>query len=116
MAECFATIPHPANFRFHRYSANMQDDLLALWKARAKERDSQKRCVTARRSFPSQVWVPATLFNFSFSPMWMRIPVVASTSLLWTCILSSMRGAADVPVEVRLRYHAQGGGGGHHAP
>lgn len=41
-----------------------------------------------------QVWVPATLFNFTFSPMWMRIPVVASTSLLWTMILSAMRGAA----------------------
>ncbi|KAJ8598696.1 hypothetical protein CTAYLR_003109 [Chrysophaeum taylorii] len=39
-----------------------------------------------------QVWVPATILNFAFSPMWLRIPVVASTSLLWTMILSTMRG------------------------
>lgn len=40
-----------------------------------------------------QIWVPATMFNFSFSPMWMRIPVVATTSLVWTMVLSAMRGA-----------------------
>ena len=29
--------------------------------------------------------------------MWARIPWVASTSLIWTCILSAMRGGSDVP-------------------
>jgi glycine cleavage system regulatory protein len=52
------------------YKENMKEDLLALWK----------------------VWVPATLVNFAFMPMWARIPCVAGTSLVWTCILSSMRG------------------------
>jgi len=52
------------------YRANMKDDLIALWK----------------------VWVPSTLLNFAFMPMWARIPWVAGTSLVWTCILSAMRG------------------------
>eukprot|EP00536_Pseudo-nitzschia_multiseries_P005083 jgi/Psemu1/254171/estExt_Genewise1Plus.C_920014 len=52
------------------YRENMKEDLLALWK----------------------IWVPATLFNFAFMPMHLRIPFVAGVSLLWTCILSSMRG------------------------
>jgi len=52
------------------YRANMMEDLLALWK----------------------IWVPSTLVNFAFMPMWGRIPWVAGTSLLWTCILSAMRG------------------------
>jgi predicted amino acid-binding ACT domain protein len=50
--------------------ANMKEDLIALWK----------------------VWVPAMVINFSFMPMYARIPFVAGVSLLWTCILSSMRG------------------------
>lgn len=52
------------------YKRNMKEDLAALWK----------------------VWVPATLVNFSFMPMHMRIPFVAGVSLMWTCILSTMRG------------------------
>jgi predicted amino acid-binding ACT domain protein len=52
------------------YKNNMKEDLVALWK----------------------IWVPATLFNFAFMPMHLRIPCVAATSLLWTCILSAMRG------------------------
>ena len=52
------------------YRTNMREDMLALWK----------------------VWVPATFVNFAFMPMYARIPFVASVSLLWTCILSSMRG------------------------
>jgi len=59
-----------------KYSNNYKEDMVALWK----------------------VWVPATLFNFTFSPMYLRIPVVASTSLLWTCILSAMRGSNDAPL------------------
>lgn len=52
------------------YRGNMKEDLLALWK----------------------IWVPATLVNFAFMPMWGRIPCVAATSALWTCVLSAMRG------------------------
>jgi len=52
------------------YRKNMKEDLLALWK----------------------IWVPATLINFAFMPMHFRIPFVAGVSLLWTCILSTMRG------------------------
>lgn len=39
-----------------------------------------------------KVWVPATIVNFSFMPMHARIPFVAGVSLVWTCILSAMRG------------------------
>ena len=42
--------------------------------------------------------MPATMFNFTFSPMYLRIPVVATTSLLWTCILSAMRGRDALPL------------------
>ena len=52
------------------YQKNFKEDMLALWK----------------------VWVPTTFLNFAFMPMWARIPWVAGTSLLWTCILSAMRG------------------------
>lgn len=52
------------------YRENMSEDLAALWK----------------------IWVPSTFLNFAFMPMWARIPWVAGTSLLWTCILSAMRG------------------------
>lgn len=52
------------------YADNAREDLSALWK----------------------VWVPSTLLNFAFMPMWARIPWVAGTSLLWTCVLSAMRG------------------------
>jgi hypothetical protein len=45
-----------------------------------------------------KVWVPATIFNFTFSPMYLRIPVVAMTSLIWTCILSAMRGSDAPPI------------------
>lgn len=55
---------------FELYRANLKDDMIALWK----------------------IWVPATLVNFAFMPMHMRIPYTATVSLLWTCILSSMRG------------------------
>ena len=55
------------------FGTNLKDDLFALWK----------------------IWVPSTIINFSFMPMWGRIPWVASTSLIWTCILSMMRGGSD---------------------
>lgn len=59
----------------NEYIGNMHEDLIALWK----------------------VWIPSTFLNFAFMPMWARIPWVASTSLIWTCILSAMRGSSDVP-------------------
>mmetsp|Transcript_14697 Transcript_14697/g.40884 ORF Transcript_14697/g.40884 Transcript_14697/m.40884 type:complete len:439 (-) Transcript_14697:1831-3147(-) len=52
------------------YKNNIHEDMIALWK----------------------IWVPATLVNFAFMPMHMRIPFAASISLLWTCVLSAMRG------------------------
>jgi len=52
------------------YRSNMSEDVWALWK----------------------VWVPSTFINFAFMPMHLRIPWVAGTSLIWTCILSAMRG------------------------
>mmetsp|Transcript_27092 Transcript_27092/g.54161 ORF Transcript_27092/g.54161 Transcript_27092/m.54161 type:complete len:96 (+) Transcript_27092:644-931(+) len=52
-----------------QYKENMREDLLALWK----------------------IWVPSTIVNFAFMPMWARIPWVAGTSLLWTVVLSYMR-------------------------
>lgn len=52
------------------YRNNLREDLMALW----------------------TIWVPATAVNFAFMPMYARIPFVATVSLLWTCILSSMRG------------------------
>lgn len=54
----------------NEYRHNMKEDLFALWK----------------------VWVPATFANFFFAPMHLRIVGVAATSLIWTCILSVMRG------------------------
>ena len=60
-----------------KYRKNMFEDMQALWK----------------------VWIPMTTLNFTFSPMWMRIPVVAMTSLVWTCILSSMRGRNDAVLD-----------------
>ena len=56
-----------------KYRQNIVEDLTALWK----------------------LWLPTTVINFSCLPMWGRIPWVAGTSLLWTCILSYMRGSAE---------------------
>ena len=56
-----------------KYRENVTEDLAALWK----------------------LWLPTTVINFSFLPMWGRIPWVATTSLVWTCILSYMRGSMD---------------------
>ena len=60
-----------------QYRDNMSEDLLALWK----------------------IWLPSTILNFAFMPMWARIPWVAGTSLLWTTILSAMRGGDIAHVE-----------------
>jgi len=52
------------------YRNNFMEDIPALWK----------------------IWIPATIFNFAFMPMWARIPTVATTSMVWSCVLSAMRG------------------------
>jgi predicted amino acid-binding ACT domain protein len=59
------------------YRRNMKEDLLALWK----------------------LWVPLTVINFAFMPMYARIPFAACVSLVWTCILSAMRGGDIAHVE-----------------
>jgi predicted amino acid-binding ACT domain protein len=59
------------------YRTNMKEDLLALWK----------------------LWVPFTIINFAFMPMYARIPFAACVSLVWTCILSAMRGGDITHVE-----------------
>jgi glycine cleavage system regulatory protein len=68
--------PNPMRAVEEYYTKNMKEDLIALWK----------------------VWLPSTLLNFAFMPMWARIPWVATTSLVWTCIISAMRGSSDVPL------------------
>ena len=61
----------------NKYGKNYKEDLCALWK----------------------LWVPSTIINFTFMPMQLRIPWVASTSLIWTCIISYMRGSSDVETD-----------------
>merc|ERR1719336_1603737 len=56
-----------------KYRANLLDDCFALWK----------------------LWVPVMAFSFTFAPVWARIPVVTTASLLWTMIISFMRGSND---------------------
>eukprot|EP00930_Biecheleria_cincta_P080143 TRINITY_DN68220_c0_g1_i1.p1 TRINITY_DN68220_c0_g1~~TRINITY_DN68220_c0_g1_i1.p1 ORF type:complete len:222 (+),score=33.21 TRINITY_DN68220_c0_g1_i1:47-712(+) len=41
------------------------------------------------------IWVPAFALNFSFCPVWMRVPFVAVVSFGFTIILSCMRGAQE---------------------
>jgi len=54
-----------------KYQKNWRKDVLDIWK----------------------VWVPAQLFNFAFSPLWFRVPYVATVSVLWTSIVSFTRGS-----------------------
>lgn len=78
MIKDFVTSDAPNPVRaITEYTDNIREDLSALWK----------------------VWIPSTFLNFAFMPMWARIPWVASTSLIWTCILSTMRGGSDVPAQ-----------------
>ena len=42
-----------------------------------------------------QVWVPAQIINFGFSPLWFRIPFTACVSAFWTCFVSMTRGAPE---------------------
>mmetsp|Transcript_62253 Transcript_62253/g.103458 ORF Transcript_62253/g.103458 Transcript_62253/m.103458 type:complete len:445 (-) Transcript_62253:146-1480(-) len=73
-----------------KYKQNYQEDLIALWK----------------------LWVPSTIINFAFMPMHMRIPWVASTSLIWTCILSYMRGDSDIETSADAAMDYTGGSQG----
>lgn len=41
------------------------------------------------------IWVPSHFINFTFMPMHMRIPWVASTSFFYSVVLSYMRGGHD---------------------
>ncbi|CAE7711200.1 SYM1 [Symbiodinium sp. CCMP2456] len=41
------------------------------------------------------VWIPVFLLNFSFSPIWLRVPVVAVVSFGFTAALSCLRGAPE---------------------
>jgi len=38
------------------------------------------------------LWIPATIINFMFNPIWMRIPFTATISVVWTGIMSMLRG------------------------
>jgi hypothetical protein len=57
--------------------------------ALARYRDEYFDCWKALWS----IWVPCTLFNFTFVPRHLRIPFVAATSAVWTVTLSVMQGA-----------------------
>mmetsp|Transcript_46371 Transcript_46371/g.148071 ORF Transcript_46371/g.148071 Transcript_46371/m.148071 type:complete len:206 (-) Transcript_46371:106-723(-) len=53
-----------------RYATNVATDMPNCWK----------------------VWVPTQVVNFSMVPMHWRTPYVAGVSVVWSCILSAMRG------------------------
>ena len=53
-----------------KYKNNYKTDLRELWK----------------------LWIPATCFNFFINPLWMRVPFTALVSVLWTSIVSQLRG------------------------
>ena len=72
-----------------KYQKNYKEDLPALWK----------------------LWVPSTIINFSIMPMHLRIPWVASTSLIWTCIISYMRGSDDAEMDSDQAMAMQGNQG-----
>lgn len=56
-----------------KYRHNMKEDLIDIWR----------------------VWVPAQIFNFAFSPLWLRVPFVACVSTAWTAYVSFTRGSSD---------------------
>uniref|UniRef100_A0A6U4KRN7 Uncharacterized protein n=1 Tax=Phaeomonas parva TaxID=124430 RepID=A0A6U4KRN7_9STRA len=60
----------PFNAGIKTYWANAHEDVPAIW----------------------AVWVPAQLINFGFSPMWFRVPFVATVSAMWTGYVSVTRG------------------------
>mmetsp|Transcript_40535 Transcript_40535/g.117048 ORF Transcript_40535/g.117048 Transcript_40535/m.117048 type:complete len:202 (-) Transcript_40535:105-710(-) len=54
-----------------RYTRNIFADMTNCWK----------------------LWVPAQLLNFSVVPLHWRTPFCAGVSMVWTCVLSFMRGS-----------------------
>ena len=56
-----------------KYVENAHSDLPAIW----------------------TMWVPLQLINFGFSPMWFRIPFIATGSALWTGYVSFFRGSSE---------------------
>jgi len=56
-----------------KYKLHYKEDVIAIWK----------------------LWIPAQLFNFAFSPMWLRVPFVAFVSAFWTSYISITRGAPE---------------------
>jgi len=46
--------------------------------------------------------VPVQLVNFAFSPLWLRVPLTACVSFLWTCQLSIMRGGGEEHVDLEV--------------
>ena len=49
-------------------------------------------------------FAPAATLNFGFSPLWLRVPVVAAVSFLWTMVLSYRRGSIPVEREEPSRF------------
>lgn len=64
-----------------RYISNASTDIPAIW----------------------SVWVPAQFFNFSFCPLYLRVPFVAAVSLFWTAYVSLTRGAIEDEKEEEAR-------------
>eukprot|EP00614_Pseudopedinella_elastica_P012053 CAMPEP_0172609590 /NCGR_PEP_ID=MMETSP1068-20121228/29570_1 /TAXON_ID=35684 /ORGANISM="Pseudopedinella elastica, Strain CCMP716" /LENGTH=140 /DNA_ID=CAMNT_0013413147 /DNA_START=32 /DNA_END=454 /DNA_ORIENTATION=- len=77
--------------------------------AEAKVGNALKKYVNnAHEDIPAiwSVWVPVQFFNFGFSPLWMRVPVVAMTSAFWTAYVSITRGGSpskEEPQEAIVR-------------
>uniref|UniRef100_A0A7R9UFH0 Uncharacterized protein n=1 Tax=Pinguiococcus pyrenoidosus TaxID=172671 RepID=A0A7R9UFH0_9STRA len=65
---------NPVRTGLQMYVANAHEDIPAIW----------------------SVWVPAQLINFGFSPMWFRVPFVATVSAMWTAYVSVTRGKAPI--------------------
>lgn len=66
---------------------------------RASER--YRTNVIADMTYCWSVWVPAQLVNFSMVPLNWRSPFAALISLVWTCILSYLRGDLKAVDEAR---------------
>ena len=49
-------------------------------------------------------FAPAATLNFGFSPLWLRVPVVAAVSFLWTMVLSYRRGSVPAKQEEPSRF------------
>ena len=75
---CFYTVQaliedRPLLDGLRRFRDNFGEDLPAIW----------------------AWWVPVQTFNFTFSPLWMRVPVTTAASFVWTTYVSFSRGGRD---------------------